>query len=961
MTDTMSRLSSVASLRLPAIQHPLSRLIDPETLSLRGYSRNYAGSDEVVPPLLRDVDLDFVFRGQNTRRATGYPYDKAPPKQSSFSLVSQPIPEGVEVSVALDPVKPRLPIFGQRVAPESRGSRVTSLTSTIKTSITSQTNTSRTSILTRTTTAASCPEAQLRIQVDQLEHELRQNIQLLGHLNLQRMFKNNHPEGKALANRDVLLMILTKFLGRFITLQQYSQLLLRLHLSKKAAISFEELWEAIRESGAGGPATWFNPTQDPSTATPLSPAKVTASQTLSLLRGQAQNRFLKVIESRPTELGLQRISLIVAPELKRCLAQLGLNLEDREFEKLWKKFDSEGLGAVNVRGLLRKLGLSQRKTSDTNDNNDQVSSSINGEDTKARPRALSKSEEERGVSITMEKWLKDKFREGVQRMKSQFDQLDPDQTYKVGLEEFLQVLKTFGLNLKREHVGLFLARCGLGLNKTGVIHYPEFLRMFQDRSEEGVTHRILSNPQHRFHHIQGSISHASTVTMVEAKLARLFQSEYLSLLEMFQSIDKCHRRVVSQEEFRAAIESRFGLEVAEPEFDQLLDRLPLDKDGNVQYPVFMAAFDTRRGVPSLFEASPAGNLGRTNEEQEGLNVQLENEESGTLGRGRSVAQLFQIIKALVKNHYQAAERVFEKLDEKNTKRLSQETFYQLLKRFDIHPEVSRGEIRHLWVTLITNQDRTLDFLQLARHFGYSPKSSCFPNAKRSPPKKGDENLRQCSRKLHCVSDILADGVRAKVELSLDELRAEFEELDPYRTGFVSQEEFQEVLKGLCVHLDDYEWEMLAQKFDINRDGRVSFVEFLRPFGRRKQPWRHGSNMAGILQFHNETEDLSAEKGSSLCDQVPLSSRLRKKLQRQGKILRRAFHRLDSSDSGYLSPGEFRAALRLCDVPLDPEEYYHVLAGLDRDLAGRVAYRRLIQDIRKRRTSGTRVKSHHHPS
>lgn len=58
-----------------------------------------------------------------------------------------------------------------------------------------------------------------------------------------------------------------------------------------------------------------------------------------------------------------------------------------------------------------------------------------------------------------------------------------------------------------------------------------------------------------------------------------------------------------------------------------------------------------------------------------------------------------------------------------------------------------------------------------------------------------------------------------MELSLDELRGEFEELDPYRTGFVSQKEFQEVLKGLCVHLDDYEWEMLARKFDINRDGR----------------------------------------------------------------------------------------------------------------------------------------------
>ena len=58
-----------------------------------------------------------------------------------------------------------------------------------------------------------------------------------------------------------------------------------------------------------------------------------------------------------------------------------------------------------------------------------------------------------------------------------------------------------------------------------------------------------------------------------------------------------------------------------------------------------------------------------------------------------------------------------------------------------------------------------------------------------------------------------------MKLSLDELRGEFEEMDPYRKGFVSQEEFQEVLKGRCVHLDDNEWEMLARMFDINRDGR----------------------------------------------------------------------------------------------------------------------------------------------
>ncbi|KAL1023463.1 hypothetical protein UPYG_G00041140 [Umbra pygmaea] len=583
----MSRLSSVASLRLPAIRHPLSRLGDPECLSLRGYSRDYPRIDKTVQPLMQDGAKNFVFRGPGTRRSADYSYDKDPLKENRFTMAPHAVTEA-------DPVPPRLPIFGQHLAPESRtesrGSGVTSLTGSSQTSITSQsssisqTNTSRSSILTRTSTAASCPEAQLRIQVDQLEHELRQKTQSLGHLNLQRMFKNNHPDGKTVANRDVLLTILTRFLGRFITQQQYTQLLLRLHLSKKTAIGFEELWEAIQESGAGGPAPWFNPTQDLNTAPPLAPAAVTASQTISLLRGQVQSRFLEVIESHDSVKGL-----IGAEELKTLLAKLGLNLEDQEFKKLWKKFDDKGLGAVEVRGLLSKLGPG--KMTDANDC--QVSFSINGEDNKVRSRPLSKAEEEREVSIFMETWLKDRFREGVQRMKAQFDQLDPDNNGKVDLEDFVQVLKTFGLNLKREHVGLFLARCGLGLNKMGMINYPAFLCMFQDRSEEGVIHRILSNPKHRFHHIEGSISHASTVTMVEAKLARLFQSEYLSLLETFQNIDKSRRRVVSQQEFRAAIESRFGLEVLDSEFEQLLDRLPLDKDGNVQYPIFMAAFDTR--------------------------------------------------------------------------------------------------------------------------------------------------------------------------------------------------------------------------------------------------------------------------------------------------------------------------------------------------------------------------------
>lgn len=50
---------------------------------------------------------------------------------------------------------------------------------------------------------------------------------------------------------------------------------------------------------------------------------------------------------------------------------------------------------------------------------------------------------------------------------------------------------------------------------------------------------------------------------------------------------------ISQEEFRAAIESRFGLDMDDEQFRSLIDRVPLDDEGSVRYAEFMAQFDTK--------------------------------------------------------------------------------------------------------------------------------------------------------------------------------------------------------------------------------------------------------------------------------------------------------------------------------------------------------------------------------
>ncbi|XP_065110627.1 EF-hand calcium-binding domain-containing protein 6 isoform X2 [Paramisgurnus dabryanus] len=890
-------MSMADSLRLPAIQHPLSRLGDPELISLRGYSADCSRDYKcwmpkrgIRPQYPGTESLDSAFRSQSSRSDISSVMEKR--KRGGLDIPDE-IPEGEEV---MD--NPKLPISHHKMASDHRSlSRVSH-------------------------TTYSSTEAGMADQTDQLEDVIKERIQTTGAFTLKMLFKNSHPDGKPLVNRSALLEILTKFLRRHVTAKQLKDLLLRLHLSDRALISFEDFYGALRDP-------------EPNKSNPG--GSITIPQILALLRGPARSRFLESMEGlckSDTE------SWISAPEFRNILNKLKLHLKDPEFEKLWKRLDVDGFGAVKQTILLKKLGLSRRTEANNERNNHVITAKA--EDMKSSSgRTLSKAEEERHTSIAIEIWLKDKFREGAQSMKDEFEKLDAENSGKVKGEDFLQVLRKFDLHLRREHLGLFLSRCGLKLKK-GCVQYLNFLRTFQDRSSDGITHKIISNPKHRFH-FDENISCVSTLSAIEAKLTRLFQSEYLSLLQTFQ----------------------FGLEISEPQFEQLLDRLPLDHRGNVQYPIFMATFDTRKGVPSLFQpvAQPAANDS--------------DEEKGLVEQNRSDLELFRLVRSVVASRYKDLLREFEELDEKNTRRLTQEDMYRLLKsgpkrsrglngghrewiciicgvalvhgdretvptgpRLELHPEVTRGEVRKLWSSLFTQQDGTVDFQQFIRHFGPSPKSCCFPNAKHNPPKRGDNDFMRLSKTLNCVSDILVDSLRAKVELCVSDLWTEFSEMDFSGTGFVRSEEFKEILMNLCVLLSQYECDLLAKKFDINHDGRVSYVEFLKPFLSQSQTWKHGSNMAAALQSPRETKEISTPG--------TLSRRIRRRLQRKHKALRRACGRLDSSDTGLLSAAELGAALQLCGVCDSQEELRSVFSTLHAHPSGLLDYRPLLID--KHRTS-----------
>ena len=85
-------------------------------------------------------------------------------------------------------------------------------------------------------------------------------------------------------------------------------------------------------------------------------------------------------------------------------------------------------------------------------------------------------------------------------------------------------------------------------------------------------------------------------------------------------------------------------------------------------------------------------------------------------------------------------------------------------RFDINPPITRGEIRELWDTLLTNKDGTLSWMQFISQFGFTGQTPSYTNSFKSPPKQGDVDYSLRSKRFNSDKEIQQDGTRQKVNI-----------------------------------------------------------------------------------------------------------------------------------------------------------------------------------------------------
>jgi Ca2+-binding EF-hand superfamily protein len=177
------------------------------------------------------------------------------------------------------------------------------------------------------------------------------------------------------------------------------------------------------------------------------------------------------------------------------------------------------------------------------------------------------------------------------------------------------------------------------------------------------------------------------------------------------------------------------------------------------------------------------------------------------------------LKSLIRNRSKDIEDEFKRIDRGSYGELTQDLLYDLFKGLSLEPPITRSEVDLIWSRCHLKRDGNLDFYQFLREFGYSKHSAHYPNAKHNPPKKGDADFILTSNSLYGDSVLIHGAVLNVIRSKWDELRREFTELDPYRTGYVQSDEFNDVLSELWSSINEEELDMLKYRFQTKNDSR----------------------------------------------------------------------------------------------------------------------------------------------
>ncbi|XP_056385782.1 EF-hand calcium-binding domain-containing protein 6-like isoform X3 [Hyla sarda] len=630
-------------------------------------------------------------------------------------------------------------------------------------------------------------------QCEELRFRLLEKITSGGFYDLRRLFWSHDPEGRGRVNRDALLIILTTLLGRFIHKSVFQHLLSRLQLEGKPVITFDAFYDHFKLEEDNSPPEWLDPMKRNRKG-----AMKTAYDVHLELKNMANNRHFELLKLFPND-------CLNATELRSVLTKIGIKMSEEEYKKLWRRYAKDDADVLRFDDLQYHLG-----TKKLEENRglllsalQKVSDSQEPQPIKTTNKIVYKMGNERKLSLSIEKWLKEKFREGARAMKTEFSVYDPQGSGMVLKENFLQVLETFHLHLTKDQLGHFLSRCGLDETLTKV-NYLEFLQRLQTRSQNGKAYEFLCKPELGTEKRQSRSW--STGSITEDKLVQFFHADFNSLLSEFRKADKDNLKVISPRDFRAILEKRFSLKVTEEEFVHLSETLPVDHDGDIRYLEFMAKFDTRDGNLSIWDGRETV---LTDYSRKPKVTDTSGDDKNSHSRKRSVEQ----VKLLLDDLWVQ----FRDLDPQNSGYVTREEFLDILQ------ELSPDLTKHQWDTIAAK------FSEGQNRISYVKFLQPYQPGRNMNKQGGGKAMKRTSPKPSVVGGLDAITTRLRQKISSTERRNLLQscaKMDKDGSGLLSLPEFRSVVKLCNMVLDEDDIYHIMSHYDKDLAGKIDYTRLL---------------------------------------------------------------------------------------------------------------------------------------
>ncbi|XP_075066378.1 EF-hand calcium-binding domain-containing protein 6 isoform X2 [Mixophyes fleayi] len=490
----------------------------------------------------------------------------------------------------------------------------------------------------------------------------------------------------------------------------------------------------------------------------------------------------------------------------------------------------------------------------------------------------------------IEQQVKDKFREYYPDFGAAFAKMDKNKDGLITIQDFREMLERLNFYLDDDQFFNLLYRLRIRV-RDNKLSYFDFLKMIDDgraskygqRREQIVPAESLQaiSSHKAFVQLKEAVKtsheelYKSDVTWAErvdratrkrsgqeitmrdilTHIQEVVSARSLSIAQDFLNIDYAGINVISKEDFRHIFNRNFML-LTDDQFENLWNILPLNSYGNLLYHDFLKKFScempttplrdlSSRSSESSYKSESLVTQGRTSAvtrrpktappilRQPTTPVQRPRTAAPRTAAPRTAAPRYAPImnceqvenrfKSNLGKRWQDVYKAFREKDPKKQGEMTSSDFSAVMRTFNM--DISEEELEQLTLKYDMRHNGKFSYPDFLRNVTLGPNTLLQRMKLQKPRLPGSTELHK-----PWFMDIML-RTQPQIVTCWKPMRRVFQSYDEARTGYISIQDFKQVLRRFGINLSEDEFFHVLSYFDENLTSRIPYNDFLRQFLR----------------------------------------------------------------------------------------------------------------------------------